>query len=138
LDALRTERARRAWGAELGPDETPLNACLLATLPPEKTPAFIGQKALQNEWGMPLVKKLVRVRATKPDTYLWGGEPLVINDQSVGEMCSAGWGHEAGVCVGLAYVRGDWAARKVVAQAGHALLWGVPVPVLIEDLPPQH
>jgi glycine cleavage system aminomethyltransferase T len=30
LDALRIEAGRRAWGAELGPDETPFEAGLMA------------------------------------------------------------------------------------------------------------
>ena len=138
LDALRTERARRAWGAELGPGETPMEARMLSALPADKSPPFKGQQALRDQWGVTLQKKLVRVLATLPDPYLWGGEPLVIDGQTVGEITSVGWGHEAGACVGMAYLRGDWAARDVVRQAASAMLWGEPVPVLLHDLtPPQ-
>ena len=138
LDALRTERARRAWGAELGPGETPLDARMLSALPADKSPPFKGHQALRDQWAATLQKKLVRVLATQPDPYLWGGEPLVIDGQTVGEITSVGWGHEAGACVGMAYLRGDWAARDVVRQAASAMLWGEPVPVLLHDLtPPQ-
>ncbi len=58
----------------------------------------------------------------------------MIDGETVGEISSAGWGHEAGACVGMAYVRGDWAVRDVVSQAATALLWGEPVPVLLHDL----
>jgi 4-methylaminobutanoate oxidase (formaldehyde-forming) len=136
LDALRTERARRAWGAELGPGETPLEARMVSALPADKSPPFKGQQALRDQWGSTLQKKLVRVLATQPDPYLWGGEPLVIDGQTVGEITSVGWGHEAGACVGMAYLRGDWAARDVVRQAASAMLWGEPVPVLLHDLTP--
>ncbi len=136
LDALRTERARRAWGPELGPGETPMEARMVSTLPADKTPPFKGQQALRDQWGSTLQKKLVRVLATQPDPYLWGGEPLVIDGQTVGEITSVGWGHEAGACVGMAYLRGDWAARDVVHQAASAMLWGEPVPVLLHDLTP--
>ncbi len=134
LDALRTERARRAWGAELGPDETPMDARMLSALPADKSPAFIGQQALHNPLAATLQKKLVRVVAAQPDKYLWGGEPLVIDGLTVGEITSAGWGHEAGACVGMAYLRGDWAARDVVDLAASAMLWGEPVPVFLHDL----
>jgi 4-methylaminobutanoate oxidase (formaldehyde-forming) len=134
LDALRTERARRAWGAELGPDETPMDARMLSALPADKSPAFIGQQALHNQLAATLQKKLVRVVAAQPDKYLWGGEPLVIDGLTVGEITSAGWGHEAGACVGMAYLRGDWAARDVVDLAASAMLWGEPVPVFLHDL----
>ena len=138
LDALRTERARRAWGAELGPGETPLDARMLSALPADKSPPFKGQQALRDQWPATSHIKLVRVLATQPDPYLWGGEPLVIDGQTVGEITSVGWGHEAGACVGMAYLRGDWAARDVVHQPASAMLWGEPVPVLLHDLtPPQ-
>ena len=136
LDALRTERARRAWGAELGPGETPLDARMLSALPADKSPPFKGQQALRDQWAATLQKKLVRVLATQPDPYLWGGEPLVIDGQTVGEITSVGWGHDAGACVGMAYLRGDWAARDVVHQPASAMLWGEPVPVLLHDLIP--
>jgi 4-methylaminobutanoate oxidase (formaldehyde-forming) len=134
LDALRTERARRAWGAELGPDETPMDARMLSALPAGKSPVFIGQQALHNPLAATLQKKLVRVVAAQPDKYLWGGEPLVIDGLTVGEITSAGWGHEAGACVGMAYLRGEWAARDVVDLAASAMLWGEPVPVFLHDL----
>jgi 4-methylaminobutanoate oxidase (formaldehyde-forming) len=136
LDALRTERARRAWGAELGPGETPLDARMLSALPADKSPPFKGQQALRDQWSATSHIKLVRVLATQPDPYLWGGEPLEIDGQTVGEITSVGWGHEAGACVGMAYLRGDWAARDVVHQAASAMLWGEPVPVLLHDLTP--
>ena len=136
LDALRTERARRAWGAELGPGETPLDARMLSALPADKSPPFKGQQALRDQWPATSHIKLVRVLATQPDPYLWGGEPLVIDGQTVGEITSVGWGHEAGACVGMAYLRGDWAARDVVHQPASAMLWGEPVPVLLHDLTP--
>jgi 4-methylaminobutanoate oxidase (formaldehyde-forming) len=109
-------------------------ARMIARLPADKTPAFIGQQALRDRYHLPLHKKLVRVVASKPEHYLWGGEPLVIDGETVGEISSAGWGHEVDACVGMAYVRGDWAVRDVVTQAATALLWGEPVPVLLHDL----
>ena len=46
LDALRIEAGRRAWGAELGPDETPFEAGLMFAVKLDKHADFIGRAAL--------------------------------------------------------------------------------------------
>jgi hypothetical protein len=46
LDALRIEAGRRAWGAELGPDETPFEAGLGFAVKLDKPGDFIGREAL--------------------------------------------------------------------------------------------
>lgn len=136
LDALRIERLRRAWGAELGPDETPIEAGMLRGLKVDKPTGFIGQAALRQrlQADTPPAKKLVRLRCLDRSVYLWGGEPLMVDGQALGEITSAGWGWEADACVALAYVRGHWASQALGQLHAHADLWGKPVPVLIEDL----
>ena len=123
LDALRIEAGRRAWGAELGPDETPFEAGLAYAVSLDK-PGFIGREALLAARGQPLRKKLVTVVLDNPAAYAWGGETVSIGGEPVGELSSAGWGWAAGRCVALGYVRGDAAA---VAHAGTPVsvdLWG--------------
>ena len=46
IDALRIEAGRRAWGAELSPDETPWEAGLGYAVKLDKPAAFIGRDAL--------------------------------------------------------------------------------------------
>jgi 4-methylaminobutanoate oxidase (formaldehyde-forming) len=123
LDALRIEAGRRAWGAELGPDETPVEAGLEFAVKLDK-PGFIGREALLAAQGRPLRKKLVTIVLDDPAAYAWGGETVSIDGQPVGELSSAGWGWAAGRCVALGYVRGDAAA---LAHAGTPVtvdLWG--------------
>jgi 4-methylaminobutanoate oxidase (formaldehyde-forming) len=123
LDALRIEAGRRAWGAELGPDETPFEAGLEFAVSPDK-PAFIGREALLAARAQPLRKKLVTLVFDDPAVYAWGGETVSIGGDAVGELSSVGWGCAAGRCVALGYVRGDAAA---VAHAGTPVtvdLWG--------------
>ena len=127
LDALRIEAGRRAWGAELGPDETPLEAGLMFAVKLDKPQAFIGQDALRRALGQPLRKKLLCFVFDDPAVYAWGGESIVIEGQSVGELSSAGHSPAAGACMALGYVRGP-AAQQV--QAGTPVqidLWGQPV-----------
>ena len=127
LDALRIEAGRRAWGAELGPDETPCDAGLLVGVKLEKPAPFIGRDALLRAQGQPLKKKLLTFVFDDPAVYAWGGEALVIDGQTVGELGSVGWSLKAGACVGLGYVRG--AAAQVVHQGTPVQvdLWGEPV-----------
>src|ERR1043165_1729746 len=58
LDALRIEAGRRAWGAELSPDETPWQAGLGFAVKLNKTDAFIGRDALCKAQREPLTKRL--------------------------------------------------------------------------------
>lgn len=118
LDALRIEAGRRAWGAELGPDETPWMADLGFAVKLDKAADFIGRDALLAAQGQPLAKKLLAFVLDAPHaeraTWLWGGELIVIDDVPVGELSSAGYSLKAGRCIGLGYVRG------AAAQAAHA------------------
>jgi 4-methylaminobutanoate oxidase (formaldehyde-forming) len=124
LDALRIEAGRRAWGAELGPDETPFEAGLSYAVKLDKPADFIGKAALLKARGEPLRKKLVTVVLDSADHYVWGGEALAIGGEAAGELSSAGWGYAAGRCVALGYLRGDAANA---AHRGTPLavdLWG--------------
>ncbi len=138
LDALRIEAGRRAWGAELGPDETPFEAGLQFALKLDKAAAFTGQAALRAAQGQPLRKKLLTFVFTDPAVYAWGGEAIVINGASVGELSSVGYSPRAGACVGLGYVRGA-AAQAVHAGTPVSIeLWGEPVAATAWDVwPPQ-
>jgi 4-methylaminobutanoate oxidase (formaldehyde-forming) len=126
LDALRIEAGRRAWGAELGPDETPFEAGLTFAVKLDK-PGFIGREALLAAQGQPLRKKLLTFVLDDPVVYAWGGESIVIDGQPVGELSSVGWGWAAGRCVALGYVRGDAAAMVHAGTPVSVDLWGEPV-----------
>jgi len=124
LDALRIEMGRRAWGAELGPDETPFEAGMTAFVQLDKPTPFLGQKALQQRLGQPLRKKLVIIVLDSPAVYAWGGEAILLEGQSVGEITSVGWSPRAGSCVGLGYVRGPAAQSPHAGTPAEIALWG--------------
>lgn len=124
LDALRIEAGRRAWGAELGPDETPFEAGLLAGVRLDKVGDFIGRAALLAARDQPLRKKLVSVVFDDAATYAWGGETLSLGGRPVGELSSVGWSPRAGACVGLGYVRGVAAQQRHLGTPVQVDLWG--------------
>jgi glycine cleavage system aminomethyltransferase T/glycine/D-amino acid oxidase-like deaminating enzyme len=133
LDALRIEQGRRAWGAELGPDETPWEAGLAFCVKLDKPADFIGKAALLRTQGRPLRKKLVTLVFDTAEAFAWGGEAIVLGGQSVGEISSVGWSPRAGACVALGYVRGDAANRAHASTPAQIELWGDRVNVKLYD-----
>jgi len=125
LDGLRIEMKRRAWGAEIGPDETPFEAGMMFSVKLDKKTPFIGQDALRQKQGQLLRKKLVHVVLQDPDAYAWGAETILLDGAPVGELTSAGWSPKAGACVALAYVRGAAAQNDHHGTAVQVDLWGV-------------
>jgi len=128
LDALRIEAGRRAWGAELGPDETPIEAGLASFVAFDKGCDFMGRDALLAARGQPLRKKLVTVVLADPQAWAWGGEAISLGGQPVGELSSAGWSPKAGACMGLGYLRGAAANQAHAGTPVLVDLWGQAVP----------
>ena len=133
LDALRIEQGRRAWGAELGPDETPWEAGLSFAVKLDKPTPFIGRDALLQKKDAPLRKKLVTLVFDSPDVYAWGGESILVDGQTVGEITSVGWSPLANACVALGYVRGGVCAMAHAGTAAQIELWGEPIGVKLFD-----
>jgi 4-methylaminobutanoate oxidase (formaldehyde-forming) len=124
LDALRIEAGRRAWGAELGPDENPFEAGLEFAVRLDKPVDFIGREALLAAQGQPLRKKLLSFVLDDARHWVWGGEPIVIDGEAVGELSSAGYSPKAAACVALGYVRGAAAQRVHQGTPVRIELWG--------------
>jgi 4-methylaminobutanoate oxidase (formaldehyde-forming) len=133
LDALRIEMGRRAWGAEIGPDETPFEAGMMFSVKLDKASPFIGQAALRARQGDPLRKKLVTVVFDDAQVYAWGGESILIDGVSVGDLTSVGWSPRAGACVALGYVRGAPAQADHDGTTAQIELWGEQVGVRLFD-----
>ncbi len=139
LDALRIEQGRRAWGAELGPDETPWEAGLGYAVKFDKAADFIGKAALLAGKNKVLRKKLVTLVFESPAAYAWGGEAILLGGESVGEISSVGWSPRAGGCVALGYVHGAVASQAHAGTSAAIELWGEPVPVrLYDQWPARH
>jgi glycine cleavage system aminomethyltransferase T/glycine/D-amino acid oxidase-like deaminating enzyme len=124
LDALRIEAGRRAWGAELGPDETPFEAGTMFAVKLGKAADFIGRSALLARRDQPAAKRLVSLVFESPDAYAWGGEALSLGGEAAGEITSAGWSPKAGACVALGYLRGAAATRPHTGTPVEVDLWG--------------
>ena len=104
---MRIEAGRRAWGAELGPDETPWEAGLGYAVKLDKPAAFIGREALQRQKPDELRKRLVLFTFDDSVAFPWGGEPILMDGRNVGELTSAGYSRKHGRAVAMGYARAD-------------------------------
>ena len=134
LDALRIEAKRRAWGAELGPDESPLEAAMQKHIALHKNTPFNGQDALRKKLAQTLHKKLVYIELSQTDDYLWGGETIWLNQHPIGEISSAGWSYLKGKSIAMAYVRGDCVTEQMNGKNIEIDIWGERVAALVFDL----
>jgi heterotetrameric sarcosine oxidase gamma subunit len=105
IDALRIEAGRRAWGAELSPDESPWEAGLAATVKLDTDVPFLGREALLAQRDAGIRKRLVEFTFDDPAAFPWGGEPLLMDGLPVGELTSAGYSRKFGRAVVMGYAR---------------------------------
>jgi len=103
LDSLRLEKAYRLWGADIGPDFTPLEAGLERFIAFDKGD-FIGREALlrQREEGISRTLACLVVETT--DALPHGDEPVLDGDRVVGYVSAADRGHVVGATIALAYL----------------------------------
>jgi 4-methylaminobutanoate oxidase (formaldehyde-forming) len=107
IDALRIEAGRRAWGAELSPDETPWEAGLGYAVKMDKPAAFIGRDALARQRTDGVRKRLAMFTFDDPAAFPWGGEPVLMNGGNVGELTSTGYSRKHGRAIGMGYARAE-------------------------------
>jgi sarcosine dehydrogenase len=105
LDSLRLEKGYRAWGREISPDDTPLEAGLEFAVRLDKPGGFIGREALLARKAEGLRKRLVILTLEDAEALPWGDEPILRDGRLVGWVSSAGFGHTLGTAVAMGYVR---------------------------------
>ena len=104
INCLRLEKAYRAFGPELNPDYTPLDAGLMFTCKLKTDIPFLGREALEQARAAGPKRKLASLVLNDPDVMMWGGELVLRDGVGVGQVTSAAWGTELGASVALAYL----------------------------------
>ena len=103
IDSLRLEKQFCAWGAEIGPDHSLLEAGLGFAVDQNKAD-FVGRDAVYAQRSAPLKKKLATFTITD-DQPLFGGETIYRDGEVVGWITSGGFAHSFVCPVGLGHVR---------------------------------
>ena len=105
IESLRLEKGYRAWGADIGPDHTPLEAGLGWAVKLASATPFLGREALLAQRRQPLTKWLCGFTLPDPAVSLLGRETIYRNDERVGWLSSGGYGHTLQLHIGYGYVR---------------------------------
>ncbi len=103
MNALRMEKAYRAWGAELtsevGMDEAGMDRFLRLD-----KPAFTGRDASLAARARGARTRLVYLEVAAADSDCMGNEPVYAGSRLVGVTTSGAYGHAAGKSLAFAYV----------------------------------
>ena len=127
IESLRLEKGYRAFGRELSPDTTPVEAGLTFACKLKTGIGFRGREAVERQQAAGVTRRLASFVVTDPGAYAWGGELLIRDEQPVGFVSSAAFGHTLGAAVLLGYVErrdGGRADREWLGQGRYQVAIG--------------
>ena len=122
INAMRLEKAYRAWGHELSTDETPLEAGLGFAVDWETY--FLGKEALLEQKSNGIRKRLIAFVLEDPEPTLWGSEPIHMNGELAGYTTSGGFSPTLGRAIGLGYVKSP-GEEKLTSKGIHAASFSI-------------
>ena len=120
INSLRLEKGYRAWGADISPDDTALEAGLGFAINWKKD--FLGKDALLKQKQSTLTRRLVTFVLQDPEPVLWGSEPILRDGKAVGYTTSGSYAHTLGAGTGMGYVKGEVTGRFEINVSGKLYL----------------
>jgi len=105
LESLRLEKGYRAWGSDITPNDTPMEAGLGWAVKLRKDTDFLGRRALEGAQGEPRRKAFAGFTVDDPDIVLVGRETILRDGEPVGYLTSGGYGYTLAKNIGYGYVR---------------------------------
>ena len=121
IETLRLEKGYRAWGSDIGPDHTPVEAGLLWACKMKSGQAFLGRQALEGQVAQGVRKRLACFTVDDPQVILLGRETIYRDGVRVGWLSSGGYGHTVGLPIGLGYVRAEGVNDAFLASGAYEL-----------------
>jgi heterotetrameric sarcosine oxidase gamma subunit len=107
IESLRLEKGYRAWGRDLTPEYSPVEAGLTFACKLTSPLAFCGRDVVEKQKATGVRRRLVSLTLDKPEPVMWGGEPIMREGDLVGFTTSAAHGYTVGSAVALGYVTRD-------------------------------
>ena len=105
IETLRLEKGYRAWGSDIGPDHTPVEAGLAWACKMKSGLPFLGREAVAAQLAGGVKKRLAAFTVDDPAVILLGRETIYRDGVRVGWLSSGGFGHTLGKPIGYGYVR---------------------------------
>jgi 4-methylaminobutanoate oxidase (formaldehyde-forming) len=121
IESLRLEKGYRAWGSDIGPDHTPIEAGLGWAVKLRTEIDFRGRAAIasQRTGG---VRKMLAGFTCDPAVVLLGRETIYRDGQRVGWLTSGGYGYTIGRSIGYGYIRNPDGVTADYVNAGTCAL----------------
>src|SRR3954454_20032897 len=91
IESCRLEKGYRAWGSDIGPDHTPVEAGLGWAVKTRKNMPFKGREAIERQLEGGVKKILSFFVPDDPDIVLLGRETIYRDDKRVGWLSSGGF-----------------------------------------------
>ena len=104
-NSLRMEKGFRAWGHDITPMETPLEAGLGFAVRFGKEVPFIGRDALLRQRDEGVHRRMVMFTMDEGEHWPVVREPIRRDGDVVGHLTSAGYGYSVGKMVAMGFVR---------------------------------
>jgi 4-methylaminobutanoate oxidase (formaldehyde-forming) len=105
IETLRLEKGYRAWGSDIGPDHTPVEAGLAWACKMKSGVPFLGRDAVAAQLAGGVKKRLAAFTVEDPAVILLGRETIYRDGVRVGWLSSGGFGHTLGKPIGYGYLR---------------------------------
>ena len=122
IESCRLEKGYRAWGSDIGPDHTPVEAGLAWAVKTRKTVPFKGREAMEHQLAGGVKKMLACFVVDDPEIVLLGRETIYRDGKRVGWLSSGGFGHTIGKPIGYGYVRNpDGVSEDFVLSGSYEL-----------------
>lgn len=109
FNSMRLEKGYRSFGADMTTEHNPYEAGLAFAI--RKTGGFIGETALAKIDPEKLDKKLVCLKIHSNEEVVMGKEPVLVNNEPVGYVTSAYFGHSVGHPIAYAWLPIQYALK---------------------------
>jgi 4-methylaminobutanoate oxidase (formaldehyde-forming) len=119
IESLRLEKGYRAWGADIGPDYTPIEAGLGWAVKLNTHIPFQGHGAIMAQKETGVGKMLAGFTVEDQDVVLLGRETIYRNGERVGWLSSGGWGYTLNCNIGYGYVRNEAGVDRDYVLSGN-------------------
>jgi len=107
IDSLRLEKGYRSWGADITPDDSPLEAGLGFAVAFDKDADFIGRDAVRRLRDEGITRRLRCLTLGDARSSTLGNEPVRAGDEIVARITSGGIGYTVGKSIAFAYLPAD-------------------------------
>jgi len=118
IESLRLEKGYRAWGTDIGPDNSPLEARMSWAVKSGTDVVFRGHEAIERQIRDGVTSRLACFTVDDPDVVLIGRETIYRAGEMVGWLTSGGWGYTVETNIGYGYIRNPDGVDRSYVMAG--------------------